>query len=129
MHSTPALHAVPERATDSGKLSKRQKSPFQSPSMSSFNYISTPYHGSTLSALHPERASTLTLNAISSTFARKGTEETNKNEVKEKKNKFFDFSLSGSYLFGNLNLKFHKRCQLYKLCHLATSIRDLIRFR
>lgn len=93
MHSTPALHAVPERATDSGKLSKRQKSPFQSPSMSSFNYISTPYHGSTLSALHPERASTLTLNAISSTFARKGTEETNKNEVKEKKNKFFDFSL------------------------------------
>ncbi|XP_043788457.1 monocarboxylate transporter 12 [Apis laboriosa] len=93
MHSTPALHAVPERVADSGKLSKRQKSPFQSPSMSSFNYISTPYHGSTLSALHPERASTLTLNAISSTFARKATEETNKNEVKDKKNKFFDFSL------------------------------------
>ncbi|XP_003394465.1 monocarboxylate transporter 12 [Bombus affinis] len=93
MHSTPALHAVPERGGDSARLSKRQKSPLQSPSMSSFNYISTPYHGSTLSAIHPERASTLTLNAISSTFTRKGTEETNKNEVKEKKNKFFDFSL------------------------------------
>ncbi|XP_017788072.1 PREDICTED: monocarboxylate transporter 12 [Habropoda laboriosa] len=92
MHSTPALHAVPERGGDY-RLSRRQKSPFQSPSTSSFNYVSTPYHGSTLSALHPERASTLTLNAISSTFARKGTDETNKNEEKEKMNKFFDFSL------------------------------------
>ncbi|CAL7947547.1 unnamed protein product [Xylocopa violacea] len=93
MHSTPALHAVPERGGDSSRLSRRQKSPFQSPSTSSFNYISTPYHGSTLSALHPERASTLTLNAISSTFTRKGTEEASKNEENESKNKFFDFSL------------------------------------
>ncbi|XP_076627761.1 solute carrier family 16 member hermes [Colletes latitarsis] len=91
MHSTPALHAVPERGGDLGKLSRR-KSPFQSPSTSSFNYISTPYHGSTLSALHPERASTLTLNAISSTFTRKTTDETSKVEEKPR-NKFFDFSL------------------------------------
>ncbi|XP_017884030.1 monocarboxylate transporter 12 [Ceratina calcarata] len=91
MHSTPALHAVPERGADS-RLSRRQKSPFQSPSTSSFNYISTPYHGSTLSALHPEMTSTLTLNAISSTFTRKGAEETTKDENKESK-KFFDFSL------------------------------------
>ncbi|KAG7209078.1 hypothetical protein KM043_015231 [Ampulex compressa] len=92
MHSTPALHAVPERGgMDSGKLSRR-KSPFQSPSTSSFNYISTPYHGSTLSALHPERASTLTLNAISSTFARKAPEQPAKDEEKQQ-NKFFDCSL------------------------------------
>ncbi|XP_076160927.1 solute carrier family 16 member hermes [Ptiloglossa arizonensis] len=91
MHSTPALHAVPERGGDFGKLSRR-KSPFQSPSTSSFNYISTPYHGSTLSALHPERASTLTLNAISNTFTRKTADETNKHEEKSE-NKFFDFSL------------------------------------
>lgn len=91
MHSTPALHAVPERGGDSSKLLRR-KSPIQSPSTSSFHYISTPYHGSTLSALHPERASTLTLNAISSTFTRKATDEVNKHEEKPQ-NKFFDFSL------------------------------------
>ncbi|XP_076233292.1 solute carrier family 16 member hermes [Calliopsis andreniformis] len=91
MHSTPALHAVPERGGDSNKLLRR-KSPIQSPSMSSFHYISTPYHGSTLSALQPERASTLTLNAISSTFTRKTTDEANKQEDKPQ-NKFFDFSL------------------------------------
>lgn len=92
MHSTPALHAVPERGADANRLFKRQRSPFQSPSTSSFNYVSTPYHGSTLSALHPERASTLTLNAISSTFTRKTNDETNKHEEKSE-NKFFDFSL------------------------------------
>lgn len=90
MHSTPALHAVPERG-DYNRLSRR-KSPFQSPSTSSFHYISTPYHGSTLSALQPERASTLTLNAISSTFTRKPTDEVKKLEEKPQ-NKFFDFSL------------------------------------
>ncbi|XP_054008591.1 monocarboxylate transporter 9 [Hylaeus anthracinus] len=92
MHSTPALHAVPERGGDFGKLSRR-KSPFQSPSTSSFNYVSTPYHGSTLSSLHPERASTLTLNAISNTFSRKATDETNKKNEEKQENKFFDFSL------------------------------------
>lgn len=93
MHSTPALHAVPERGgTDSAKL-YRKKSPLQSPSTSSFNYISTPYHGSTLSALHPERASTLTLNAISNTFARKAPAEDITKDEEKPKNKFFDFSL------------------------------------
>lgn len=90
MHSTPALHAVPERG-DYNRLSRR-KSPFQSPSTSSFHYISTPYHGSTLSVLQPERASNLTLNAISSTFTRKPTDEVKKLEEKPQ-NKFFDFSL------------------------------------
>lgn len=96
MHSTPTLHTVPERGgvvDASGKYSKA-RSPLQSPSASSFNYVSTPYHGSTLSALHPERASTLTLNAISSTFSRKTTERRSENDDKDhSENKFFDFSL------------------------------------
>lgn len=95
MHSTPTLHTVPERGSviDAVKYSKA-RSPLQSPSTSSFNYVSTPYHGSTLSALHPERASTLTLNAISNTFSRKTTERRNKkNEEDRNQNKFFDFSL------------------------------------
>ncbi|EFN83730.1 Monocarboxylate transporter 9 [Harpegnathos saltator] len=97
MHSTPTLHTVPERGSvvdASGKYSKA-RSPLQSPSTSSFNYVSTPYHGSTLSALHPERASTLTLNAISSTFSRKTTtERRNENDDEDRnQNKFFDFNL------------------------------------
>ncbi|XP_015598488.1 monocarboxylate transporter 9 isoform X2 [Cephus cinctus] len=91
MHSTPALYAVPERGGfESGKLSRR-RAPAQSPSASSFNYISTPYHGSTLSALHPEYASTLTLNAISSTFKKSPKKTITEND--EPQNKFFDFSL------------------------------------
>ncbi|XP_072743740.1 monocarboxylate transporter 12 [Anoplolepis gracilipes] len=99
MHSTPTLHAVPEGGgamLDTGKYSKTSaKSPLNSPSASSFNYVSTPYHGSTLSVLHPERASTLTLNAISSTFARKANAEQKRREDDERsqQNKFFDVSL------------------------------------
>lgn len=100
MHSTPTLHAVPEGGgamIDSGKYSRTPvKSPLNSPSTSSFNYVSTPYHGSTLSVLHPERASTLTLNAISSTFTRKSTsgeQKRHKDDEKSQQNKFFDFSL------------------------------------
>ncbi|XP_029171868.1 monocarboxylate transporter 9 [Nylanderia fulva] len=101
MHSTPTLHAVPERGgavMDSGKYSRTSaRSPLNSPSASSFNYVSTPYHGSTLSVLHPERASTLTLNAISSTFARKSMttsgEQKGEKDEKSQQNKFFDVSL------------------------------------
>lgn len=86
MHSTPALHVVPERTI-------RRRAPTKSPSSSSFHYVSTPYHGSTLSALHPEHASTLTLNAITSTF-RKSPEKKASGKVKtEPEKKFFDFSL------------------------------------
>lgn len=38
MHSTPALHVVPERTI-------RRRAPTKSPSSSSFHYVSTPYHG------------------------------------------------------------------------------------
>lgn len=92
MHSTPALHAVPERAgSDTNRLSRRRIPP-NSPSSSSFNYISTPYHGSTLSALHPEHASTLTLNAITSTF-RKSPEKKVKEKQESTPNRFFDVTL------------------------------------
>lgn len=102
MHSTPTLHAVPEGGgamIDSSKYSRTpMKSPLNSLSTSSFNYVSTPYHGSTLSVLHPERASTLTLNAISSTFTRKSTtingeQKRYEDDEKSQQNKFFDFSL------------------------------------
>lgn len=99
MHSTPTLHAVPERGgavIDSVKSARLARSPLHSPSTSSFNYVSTPYHGSTLSVLHPERASTLTLNAISNTFTRKSTTRQQKqreHDEKDQQNKFFDFSL------------------------------------
>lgn len=97
MHSTPTLHAVPERggtATDSGRYPKTPRTPLHSPSASSFNYVSTPYHGSTLSVLHAERASTLTLNAISSTFRKSTVEQKRpKDDEKSLENKFFDFSL------------------------------------
>ncbi|KAJ8674991.1 hypothetical protein QAD02_010777 [Eretmocerus hayati] len=115
MHSTPALYAVPESINNSTGGSTRHRrtgavmvprvpnssqQPPLSPSSSSFNYISTPYHGSTLTALHPEYASTLTLNAITSTF-RKSPEKqarpgrgSGKGDVEdEQQNKFFDFSL------------------------------------
>ena len=99
MHSTPTLHAVPERGgamVESAKYIRTTRSPLHSPSTSSFNYVSTPYHGSTLSVLHPERASTLTLNAISSTFTRKSTireQKRREHDEKDQQNKFFDFSL------------------------------------
>lgn len=62
--SSHRLHrAHPSRVTSSGRLTKR------SPSTSSFNYISTPYHGSTLSALQPtDFASHISLKSITNAF-------------------------------------------------------------
>lgn len=88
MHSTPTLHSVPERPT---RRSTVTRPPPMSPSTSSFNYISTPFHGSTLTALHPEYASTLTLNAITSTFRKSPEKQVKKDE--KPPNKFFDCGL------------------------------------
>ncbi|XP_014207545.1 monocarboxylate transporter 9 [Copidosoma floridanum] len=107
MHSTPALHAVPERAGSESNRSLMQavrrqhqstKPPPLSPSTSSFNYISTPYHGSTLTALHPEYASTLTLNAISSAFRKSPEKQAKHHQAAEEPdqqpaNRFFDCNL------------------------------------
>ncbi|GAB0086651.1 monocarboxylate transporter 13 [Sergentomyia squamirostris] len=115
LSSTPSLSAVPEsrmsgtklsqrfmnhRVTSSGRLTKR------SPSTSSFQYVSTPYHGSTLS-IHPaEFASHLSMKSITNSLnpvsscariRKDGKDIKVKNEEEElkkkEKNKFFDLSL------------------------------------
>ncbi|XP_062536140.1 monocarboxylate transporter 12 [Armigeres subalbatus] len=66
--------------------------PRRSPSTSSFQYISTPYHGSTLSALQPkEFASHLSLRSIADSFK---TSSKQAGETSEKASKkYFDLSL------------------------------------
>uniref|UniRef100_A0A1L8DEJ0 Putative monocarboxylate transporter n=2 Tax=Nyssomyia neivai TaxID=330878 RepID=A0A1L8DEJ0_9DIPT len=107
LSSNPSLCTVPEsrmsgtklsqrfmnnRVTSSGRLAKR------SPSTSSFQYVSTPYHGSTLS-IHPaefaSRVSLKSLNPVSSCSKnRKGAKKDGKEDDKPKGgNKFFDLSL------------------------------------
>lgn len=107
--SSHRLHRMhPSRmTTSSGRLTKR------SPSTSSFNYISTPYHGSTLSALQPtDFASHISLKSITNAF--KGKEERDgagdasstagkrgadradggdSEEGEKERNKYFDLSL------------------------------------
>lgn len=79
--------------------SRRQNStrlPRRSPSTSSFQYVSTPYHGSTLSALHPEEfASSLTLRSISTTLnpVKSCCQQNGKPVPTAPKNKYFDSSL------------------------------------
>lgn len=121
MSSSPSLYVLEEgkssshrlhrfhphrMTTSSGRLTKR------SPSTSSFNYISTPYHGSTLSALQPtEFASHISLKSITNAFkgsdrrdgdgrsatgpsgAEGGEKAANGEEVQGGGNKYFDLSL------------------------------------
>lgn len=108
IHSTPSLHAVPKttnnRSMDFYSHSRLPVSrlrtnaaslPRRSPSTSSFQYVSTPYHGSTLSALNPEGfASSLTLRSITmnpvTTCCKSGDEE---EKVMPNRNKYFDITL------------------------------------
>lgn len=85
--SSSTLHAVPESktselTTSQSKLqmSRRSRTPGRSPSTSSFQYVSTPYHGSTLT-LQPE--------TFASSFSLKG-KGTEKGKPKKK---FFDLSI------------------------------------
>ncbi|XP_022907737.2 monocarboxylate transporter 12 isoform X1 [Onthophagus taurus] len=81
LNSTSGLDAVPENEIQNKLLNvKRSRTPKRSPSTSSFQYVSTPYHGSTLT-LQPEM--------IASTFSLKSAA---KDEVKPK-NKLFDITL------------------------------------
>lgn len=98
MNSSSALHSVPEKQNgggamdmySQGRLPSNRRSrtgvPKRSPSTSSFQYISTPYHGSTLT-LQPETfASSFSLRSI----------RTNKSVEPEEqvpKKKFFDISV------------------------------------
>lgn len=74
LSSTPSLYAVPEsRFSHSSRLSRLQfrsggRPPKRSPSTSSFQYISTPYHGSTLSFQPEDFASHLSLKSIASSI-------------------------------------------------------------
>lgn len=86
MNSASALNSVPEVnngfESPSRQTSTRRKVPRRSPSTSSFQYVSTPYHGSTLT-LQPEMiASSFSLKSVT-----KETKET------EKANKLVDLSL------------------------------------
>lgn len=81
--SNSALHAVPEcgsliTSQERLPMARRSRTPCRSPSSSSFQYVSTPYHGSTLT-LQPE------------TFASSFSLKMKKGE--ERKNKFFDLSV------------------------------------
>lgn len=96
--STSSLYAVPENRYSFTKMNRSHKHsvgerpPKRSPSTSSFQYVSTPYHGSTLNAIQPaEFASHLSLKSITNSLhpSHKGDEK----EVKKEKHKFFDLSL------------------------------------
>ncbi|XP_055386301.1 monocarboxylate transporter 13 [Condylostylus longicornis] len=98
MTSTPSLNAFRERGMSSNKLSRlnsRGGLGKPSPSTSSFQYISTPYHGSTLSFQPNQFSSHLSLKSIASSTKGEEHEEMFPVEEKpeEKKEKFFDLSL------------------------------------
>lgn len=74
LNSTSSLYAVPEsRFSHSSRLNRMNqhratRPPKRSPSTSSFQYVSTPYHGSTLSFQPEEFASHLSLKSIASSI-------------------------------------------------------------
>lgn len=81
LNSNSGLNSVQEGEINNKLIAKRTRTPRRSPSTSSFQYVSTPYHGSTLT-LQPETfASTFSLKSPT-----KPTEEGNQK-------KFFDISL------------------------------------
>ncbi|ALC38016.1 CG11665 [Drosophila busckii] len=73
LNSQSSLYAVPEGRSSSNKLTQRNASrnrlSKRSPSTSSFLYISTPYHGSTLSFQPKEFSSHLSLRSAGSSAA------------------------------------------------------------
>ncbi|XP_030376737.1 monocarboxylate transporter 13 [Scaptodrosophila lebanonensis] len=103
LNSQSSLYAVPEGGRSSNKLTLRHTSRTRlarrSPSTSSFLYISTPYHGSTLSFQPKEFSSHLSLRSAGSGTA--GAEpplnETGVGaataDTKKEASKFFDLSL------------------------------------
>lgn len=98
VRSSPALQTggrpVANRSLDMYsrvRLTQSRLPPRRSPSTSSFQYVSTPYHGSTLSALQPEQlASSLSLNAC----RRRGVERAAAAlTTDDTRNKYFDLTL------------------------------------
>lgn len=100
MNSQNSLYAVPERGTSHTRLdrnlalrnSSRHRLSRHSPSTSSFQYISTPYHGSTLSFQPKEFSSHLSLKSLGSAGLPDDTVECEKEEPPAR-SKFFDITL------------------------------------
>lgn len=95
LSSTPSLYAVPEsRFSHSSRLSRLNRMggrpPKRSPSTSSFQYMSTPFHGSTLSFQPEAFASHLSLKSIASSINPVSACTKPKSKMK---NKFLDLSL------------------------------------
>lgn len=99
LSSTPSLYAVPEnRFSHSSRLSRLNqyrspsgRPPKRSPSTSSFQYVSTPYHGSTLSIQPQEFASHLSLKSIASSI--NPVASCSKSKEKKGFSKFLDLTL------------------------------------
>lgn len=99
LSSTPSLYAVPEsRFSHSSRLSRLNqyrssgRPPKRSPSTSSFQYVSTPYHGSTLSFQPEAFASHLSLKSIASSMNPMSS-CTKTKTADSNKSKFLDLSL------------------------------------
>lgn len=96
LNSTPSLYAVPEsRFSQSSRLNRLNhrsvsRPPKRSPSTSSFQYVSTPYHGSTLSFQPEEFASHLSLKSIASSINPMAACTKQKKTIKSK---FLDLTL------------------------------------
>lgn len=103
LSSTPSLYAVPESKFSHTRLNRLNQlraaggKPKRSPSTSSFQYISTPYHGSTLSFQPQEFSSHLSLKSIASSINPIGSRSKAPTGPDGKKvsggNKFLDLSL------------------------------------
>lgn len=88
-------HGSHHRLHRLNSMRSSQRPPKRSPSTSSFQYISTPYHGSTLSTHEPkEFASHLSLRSIADSFKPSSKQiEGSGSEKTSGPNKFFDLSL------------------------------------
>jgi len=108
LNSQSSLYAVPEGRSSSNKLTLRNLSKTRlskrSPSTSSFLYVSTPYHGSTLSFQPKEFSSHLSLRSVGSSgiggpsgdsTRPDGTQavESRGKDKQPQRSKFFDLSL------------------------------------
>lgn len=106
VRSTPALQATarpkPARSTNRSmdilSQSRLTASRLASPSVSSFQYVSTPYHGSTLSVLQPEQfASSVTLRSLKAPICCIRQKDLPATKIPPRKNsttnKYFDLSL------------------------------------
>lgn len=98
MSSTPSLYAVREEGLSQNKLNRlnalptsKNKLSKRSPSTSSFQYISTPYHGSTLSFQPNQFSSHLSLKSINSITVTPDKEKFKSEQ--ENKESFFDLTL------------------------------------